>query len=242
MSEPIFSDVLYDCATECALKRQNGKCPHNFGDTVCNHCKLNVNRYIDADPSQVDLFMLQADSRAHALKLSSGIHRPFFAIAIAICLFFSWAIYKDQGSAMFGRQPQAVVVSAVLPTVEQRIQSTLRIVNTEMRRGVDVNMDRLVNCIDAALLFYMHFQDNERRDDNTKANVRIMLNRNEATGMHHLFNVVRVNGVWRAVEPQAIFGGHSSWWMRDIWGTQYDHTLNRDVTGRYLRFIDRRYR
>jgi hypothetical protein len=58
--------------------------------------------------------------------------------------------------------------------------------------------------------------------------------------MHHLFNVVLIDGTWRAIEPQAVYRGHrNTYFMRDIWGSRYDHTLNRVVTQDYIRFVRR---
>jgi len=51
--------------------------------------------------------------------------------------------------------------------------------------------------------------------------------------MNHLFNAVLIDGVWRAIEPQAFASNQSSYWMRDVWGNQYDSNLNRDETARF---------
>ena len=60
-------DALNRCAIECALRRQSRKCKVEFGGFACNGCKWNVMEYIDADPRQAKLFMIQADVKAAEL-------------------------------------------------------------------------------------------------------------------------------------------------------------------------------
>jgi hypothetical protein len=55
--------------------------------------------------------------------------------------------------------------------------------------------------------------------------------------MNHLFNCVLIDGVWRAIEPQAYWKNNSSYWMKDNWGSKYDNSKNKDVTNDYLRYL-----
>ena len=91
-----FSSTLYDCATECALRRKNHRCKENFGSYACNKCRFSVNRYIDADPRQVELFMLQAETRASAIHRAGNKHRVFILLLIAFCIFLVWTGYKSR--------------------------------------------------------------------------------------------------------------------------------------------------
>ena len=234
MPEPSFSSTLYDTATECALRRQNRSCRNRFGSEACETCRLNIANYINADPRQVDLFMLQAETRANAVKSVGTTHRFVFALIIGISLFFAWKGYTaEQARIERGRLRSIASTAQAQPTrpapanIHVDIDRTLRRVEADLRKKVDVNRDGLINCIDAAVLFYQYFPD--------KSKVTISVNRNGS--FHHLFNVVNVNGTWRAVEPQAYWRNHSSYWMRDVWGKEYDSSFNRVVTDDYRRFV-----
>ena len=227
MSVPSFSSVLYDCATECALRRRKRRCKSYFGSMACKGCKFNVAEYGNFDPQQVKLFMLQAETRASALHTSSKSHRIFFLAAIIFCLWSgitSHIAYNRRAAQRADAVPQMVVVDD-----HDHVQATLNIVAEQLRRGIDVNRDGLINCIDAAVLFYQHYP--------YKDHVTISVNDNPRTGMHHLFNVVLINGIWRAIEPQAAFSGDRSYYMRDVWGSVYDASLNRTVTNQYKRYV-----
>ena len=121
----------------------------------------------------------------------------------------------------FNRQP--------LDPVKDMINFALERTAADYKRGVDVNGDGLVNCIDAAVLFYQHFPD--------KSLVSITLNYNPATGMNHLFNAVNINGTWRAIEPQANVINARCYFMTTVWQDEYDYRLNRNVTNHYKRYV-----
>ena len=108
------------------------------------------------------------------------------------------------------------------------IDRALRLVAENWKR-TDVNGDGLHNCIDAAVLFYQYYPD--------KNKVCIELNRNPKTGMHHLFNCVFTDGVWKAIEPQAYANKYSNYFMWAVWGNQYDNSYNRDVTPDFLKYV-----
>jgi len=78
-------------------------------------------------------------------------------------------------------------------------------------------------------LFYQYYPD--------KSKVCIEVNLNPGTDMHHLFNCVFTDGVWKAIEPQAYAHNYSNYFMWSAWGNQYDNSYNRDVTSDYLRNI-----
>ena len=108
------------------------------------------------------------------------------------------------------------------------IEKTLHLVAENYQR-IDVNGDGLNNCIDAAVLFYQYFPD--------KNKVRIMINRNSKTGMHHLFNSVYTDGVWKTIEPQAYAHNHSNYSMQAVWENMYNNSYNRDATQNYIKYV-----
>jgi len=243
MAEPSFSSTLYDCATECALRRQNGRCRETFGGSMCAYCQLYLPQYIDADPRHIKLFMLGAQSRADAIRRSGSGAKWALLIVIAIIAYFGHAHWKMERKRdaiaesyrvereMQRAQPQAQSKApSPAPVKDERTDIVLALqkVAKDLDAGRDVNGDGLSNCIDAACLFYKYFPD--------KSNVAIVVNRNDATEMYHMFNSVMVDGVWRTIEPQAIWGNKKSYWMKDIWGDSYDYTFNKVVTGEYKKF------
>jgi len=159
--------------------------------------------------------MLQAETRARTMKKSNGLHRIVFSLLIGFCLFSAWSSWNGEKRREANRQANLAArnVERVEPAPRpqttaannqqtRRIEETLQRVARAMRANTDVNGDGKVDCIDAAVLFYQWFPN--------KNEVRIMLNRNTATGMNHLFNAVLIDGVWTAIEPQATFAGWSS--------------------------------
>lgn len=115
------------------------------------------------------------------------------------------------------RQPATVSYNNVIDATLQKVQANKK----------DVNKDGKVNCIDYAVLFYQYYP--------YKDEVTISLNVNPKTGMNHLFNVILINGTWRAIEPQTEPG--NIYFMRDVWGSKYDSTLNKVVTNDYLKYV-----
>ena len=216
-------------------------------------CYNYIGRYIDADPRHMELFMMSAEQYAGSIKATGGNHHFVFGILILLCLLAGIVTYngREHINARLNNREPVPIAQAVTHTVQSitaqnkpqatqpsvrtdvpiatQIRTTLEIVDRDLRRRVDVNRDGLINCIDAAVLFYQHFPN--------KDIIRIYVNRNPATGMHHLFNLVLIDGVWRAIEPQAHWKNHRTYYMRDIWGRDYDHTLNRDVTSDYHKYV-----
>ena len=233
---PSFSSILYDCATECALRRKNRRCKESFGSYACNNCKLNVNRYIDADPNQVDLFMMQAQTRAYGIVLADRNANIVLAIFAGIVLLIAWTAFRNHPSNKELFAPKVQPVQSMPQDEIQRpyvnelpkVEKTLVKVGNDMRRGVDVNKDGKINCIDAAVLFYKHYPD--------KHNVLIVLNKNDKTGMHHLFVSVYTHGGWRGIEPQYNYSGNTTYWMAEVWGNKYDKSLNVDATEEYKKY------
>ena len=162
-------------------------------------------------------------------------------ITIIICSLIGLYFYNNQKSHrenIVSRQnvTNTIQVSArtssstIARNTSERanIDKTLKIV-AEIWKKTDVNGDGLHNCIDAAVLFYQYYPD--------KSKVCIEVNQNSKTGMHHLFNCVFTEGVWKAIEPQSYANNHSNYLMWAVWGNQYDNSLNRDATNEYLRYV-----
>jgi hypothetical protein len=160
-----------------------------------------------------------------------------FAIVTVIFLALAWFSWKDEKPkneklTYQSASPATTIVrpnrTANVNTSEHaNIAQTLRIV-AEKCEKTDVNKDGLYNCIDAAVLFYKYYPD--------KSKVCIEVNKNPKTGMHHLFNCVFTDGVWKAIEPQAYYQNHSNYFMWAVWGSQYDNKYNRDVTETYKNY------
>jgi hypothetical protein len=158
-------------------------------------------------------------------------HKGYAAITI-LFLVLAWHSWKDSKLNNEAELRQASVSSTTTSNSDlsqhANIEQTLRTV-AQKYKSTDVNSDGLYNCIDAAVLFYKYYPDRNR--------VAIIINKNQSTDMHHLFNAVLINGVWRAIEPQAYTCPNwerlQTYFMRDIWGNQYNSTFNRDETNKW---------
>ena len=235
--------ALWKVAMECSLKRLERKCNNNFNDAICSGCKYNIYQYIDADPRHAALFMLEVEDQAADLiqtikRANSYIRTSVLLIVGFIVISILILSYKPNSSSqpihvpMFHQipeQPVRVQPKVSSSTVEQNIEITLNRVARDLRNRVDVNADGLVNCIDASVLFYKYYP--------VRNEVTITLNYNEATGMNHLFNVVKIKESWRAIEPQAKYVNNNSYWMRDVWGAKYDSSKNTIATSDYIKYV-----
>jgi len=156
-------------------------------------------------------------------------------ITLIICSLIGYFVANSKKSYNDTAQNRQNVTNAIkassspVPnTIEAQIQQTLIKVAADILRQVDVNKDGQCNCIDAAVLFYKYFPD--------KSAVCIEWNYNEKTDINHMFNCVLMYGYWRAIEPQTVYTGGSSFYMKDAWGAQYDSSLNKDVTAYWSQF------
>jgi len=253
---PSLSEAIRKCALECSARRINRTCRNEFDSIACNDCVFFIKKYTNPSASNkmIDLYMLNTDMDVDAfMGPNHGLRLLYLVIIILVIAagFILWRAgdEKDRNLGIGRYRTESVtpapVVTARTTTVPARTNttsqasSTMQMIETaltrtaaELRRGVDVNGDGLINCIDAAVLFYGFFPD--------KSKVTITVNRNAGTDFHHLFNVVNIDGVWRAIEPQAYWTNQRSIYMRDVWVDRYDANLNRTVTNDYLRFVRNR--
>jgi len=199
------------------------------------------------------MLMLQADTEAYKYKLDRRGHH--FRYALAMVIFILLAIYgwnrhielynvppyqfKTKTQIVVPHKPPTQTSTAYntsAQSVKEKIEWTLEQVDYAMRRPIDVNGDGLINCIDAAVLFYQHYPDDKKY-------VGIILNYNPSTGFNHLFNVVWLNNTWIGIEPQAYYleGWFTkSYFMRDFWPSSlYDFTINEDQTDKYTKYVRR---
>ena len=169
-------------------------------------------------------------------------HKGFAAITI-IFLILAWHSWNKD----IQNNKIELILAAAAPTIipvevfrttssttnsnnsqHANIEQTLRIV-AQRWKSTDVNRDGVYNCIDAAVLFYHYYPAKDR--------VAIIINVNPRTGMNHLFNAVLINGVWRAIEPQAYTCPNwerlQTYFMRDIWGNQYNNAFNKNETEKW---------
>ena len=233
---PSEQQALYDVAVNCAYNRLTDHCSATFGSKTCATCKWNLFEYVDADPRQAKLLMLSAERSAktlmHAAKsLDSFSRGTKFLAFIMACIILTMAVLVVKGCNQEQAMKKARAAAAAKPqtvlSTESKVDAALSRVAANSSR--DVNGDGLVNCIDAAVLFYKYYPD--------KNDVTIELNYNTRTNMNHLFNVVNFQGTWRAIEPQAKAKGHSRYFMRDVWGSQYDPAYNKVVTKDYIKYV-----
>ena len=169
-------------------------------------------------------------------------HKGFAALTVLflILAWYSWkndklqdeqlASYVSTTSAAVSRNTTTSTTTARTNTNDSQhanIEATLRTV-AQKWKTTDVNRDGLYNCIDAAVLFYKYYPVRDK--------IAIIINVNPKTGMNHLFNAVLINGTWIAIEPQAYATNHKSYWMKDVWGNQYDNSYNRVATETYARY------
>jgi len=186
--------------------------------------------------------MIEADREADMVHKTSHIHHPAFAIIFILLVsmgIFSWfEVDKPREIARQQRQQQVVQqqqqqqqpTAAVVqqPATVQMVNATLDKVEADLKRGVDVNNDGKINCIDAAVLFYKYYPN--------KQNCYITLNQHG--DMNHLFNTVLVDNTWRCIEPQAHYKyRYETFYIRDIWGSTYDSNYNEDATQQYKKFV-----
>jgi len=232
---PSRDEALWDCACECALRRQDRACKHRFGSMACNSCDVYIKQYGDFSPQDAKLYMMEAGKFAYSLKSD---HRRYYIVFGMIAALIALVLFANaQERKRVAREQEVFSISQTLTakgipssaTVYPYITDALIYTEQQLSNKVDVNGDGLTNCIDAAVLFYGHYP--------YKQDVTIESNFHPDGRMSHLFNVVRVNGAWRAVEPQAYWKGHASYWMKDVWGDAYDNRYNVDETEKYKKYV-----
>ena len=98
-SVPTFSKAIYDCALECAAQRAHKKCRNNFNSSACSKCRFYIKKYINIDPAQADLLMMQAEStidmRIFRVENHKRNDRMVAIILITILLFCIFTIHKN---------------------------------------------------------------------------------------------------------------------------------------------------
>ncbi|MCL2245266.1 MAG: hypothetical protein FWC03_12505 [Treponema sp.] len=243
MDLPNPNQALYTCAVNCILNRRNGKCKNQWDSMACNDCRLYIKRYIDVDPMQAELYMIQAQDQVELDYPRFRLINPLsIFIVLSIAAIVGWWHYSNyltdkriadyrleqQGKQVQQTQQQSANIVPALNTTMQYVYAAMDNVERRLHAEEDINHDGLVNCIDAAIFFYQVYP--------VKSDVAIIVNRNTVTGFHHLFNSVNFNGTWRAIEPQARYSRQNSIWMEDVWPNKYNAALNRVVTDEYLRY------
>jgi len=243
MVTPSYSRSLYDCATECALKRAKRKCRVQYGSALCKTCPFDVAQYVDADPRQLKLFMMQANTRAYAMRASNRLP---IAVGIGILVLIGLVWYSNYRFHQRIRETAYPTVQVAAPTAtapaagskpiirfgggneEYVVDHTLLLVEQFMAAETDMTGDGKSNCQDASVLFYSFFPDRDK--------VRIMVNYNPDTGMNHMFVYVLWNGQWYAIEPDSRYYatpiGSRQWTclMTKLYGSRYVPALDKDYT------------
>jgi hypothetical protein len=176
---------------------------------------------------KADLDAARMKNALRYARLNNLIIIGFIVCIIAACF---WARQPKKGQNSNLSRYNEVTTTVYKPTTHDHIEAALWKVAKDIKNKVDVNYNGKSNCEDAAILFYQYYAGN-------KADVCIMANDNQNTDMYHAFNCVYINGVWRAIEPQAYHLGWSTYYMRDIWGSKYDSSKNKDAWNDYGRFV-----
>jgi len=248
---PLEQQTLNKLAMDCYDRRTyNNECPHTkyLETSLCSDCRYNVLRYVDADPRKAELFMISAETQARAFhdasKEADKVWRGMKRLVVGFILIFVGGLvimglvnnsYKTttkpiNNSHKTTTKPVEPKNKRVkLGVVQGVVDTTLMKVAFDCAAKVDVNKDGVINCIDAAVLFYKYYPN--------KNEITIELNYNKATGMNHLFNLVLLNGVWTAIEPQAYVGTKGPILMKQVWESRYDPAYNKEVTNDYLRYV-----
>jgi len=231
-NSPSFSGSLFEVAQTCAANRLLKHCKAKYGSNTCTNCKWYIGRYVDAPPNQTDLFMMRAESTVRDMQNENRGGFFLLWVGIIFCLIMGFRSYygpyeTDRRARAANVTPKSFsstqskttgVVQSQYPVIDEVLDKVAK----DYRAKVDVDRDGLTDCHDAATLFYRYYP--------WKDKVCVEMNDNPTTGMCHLFNCVLVDGVWRAVEPQAYVYGKKSYWMQDFWGKKYDRSYNVDVT------------
>ena len=220
---PDREQALWNCARECALRRMKRKCRNRFEDQECNDCALDIRQYGNFNPAEARLYMMQAQSNARELNsIGNGWNFAYILLVLIILSIVGCLIYNDYKVKQILGMPQDIPPSPL-------ILNALDKVTIAMQSKTDMNNDGLINCIDAALVFYKVYP---YRD-----NVRIIVNKHPDGRMHHLFNAVLIDGDWHFIEPQSAYKKQRKYWIGNVWGDKYDRKYNRDATDEYRRYL-----
>jgi hypothetical protein len=206
---PSKQEALFKVAKECAYKRLIKKCNNKFGCSVCTECKWYIGNYIDADPRQMNLFMIEVEESAydlhHAVKATNSAYRKFIAfVVILVLLVIGYAVKVNVNKVRRMENTPDIVWQ----TIEQ--------VNSKI---YDINKDGKINCQDYAIMFYNLYPYTMKL---------IFINDNSKTGMNHAFIAVKLKDEgWVSVESKP--NGSKSYSVKDVWGSKY----NKEATGWY---------
>ena len=230
MSDVSFENNAWKYAVKCALRRSRALCSGNFYTAYCENCTYFVKNYLPAevDEQAVNHIMHKAEEKAWAITMGKQNYLGF-AASFLICILFAWIVWDYDPFWIRTKTktttPPPVTRGLIADTgVEQHanIDETLGKVAEELWKGRDVNGDKLLNCIDATVIFYHYFPD--------KSKVCIMSNDNPSTHFNHLFIGVFSDGTWKLIEPQAYYFRNESYLMEDVWDGRYDMRYNEEET------------
>ena len=223
-------EAFWNLALECSLRRSKRKCRVQFDSPQCDKCRIYLRKYTQASEPAIQMLMLQTDTSANDDMIRNRLHHAKYAALLL--LFIGLTVWGWRYDHNFKAPPaeSGTVKRYRQASAEQEIETVLAQVDKAMRRGADVNGDGLTNCIDAAVLFYQYFPDK------TRVCIELNYNPRATPPFNHLFNCVLIDGVWKAIEPQAHYLGKSKW-MSGAWGFRYDKYHNVDDTQRYIKYV-----
>jgi len=161
-------------------------------------------------PIQAKLYQFQAKNQVAKNKAANKEQRLVCLIVIIFCLLLCFGTWKHEVTKLSKTD---------INWISQKIRNTNKKVYDNL---YDINEDGEINCEDFSILFYKYYP---------YSNVRIFQNRSNVKNFYHAFNAIRINGIWKTVEPQAF--PKSPFWMEDFWGKRYRPELDEDITNEY---------
>jgi len=211
MTDQQKSAELYRIAYQCASVYDT--CNH-----VCNTCPYCTLHYTNEQDALLIMAGAKMDYHRHHAEESghfiAWLVSAIFMLGLAVLLILGICWCVKSVKRLFVPPKQPVSISRQLPTkVERQIRQTRDVVAQQL---FDVNGDKLLNCIDYAIMFCAIYPKS-----------KVIYNQHGT--MNHAFNAVWVDewGTYIYIEPQ----NRQKILMEDVWGRAYDPTYNEEKTG-----------
>jgi hypothetical protein len=208
----------------------NGRC--GYEGEGCAKCTYNVTRLTGGDETQAALYHVGASAFSHmqavchvAMIMLIAFAIIWFAVPDGCSNDTPTQAYAYTAPQETVRAQQTYVASTadewarVKPTVDSVVWQTV----ADVKRDGDVDGDKIVTCVDYAIRFHELYPSS-----------RIIVNYNPSKNFNHLFNaIVLSDGSKVYIEPQGAKNG--SYLIRDVWGSKYDKSFNKDETWKWAR-------
>jgi len=204
---PNSQEALWNVALTCASMRSHRACKYKWDSPVCSQCEMYIKNYVNATPMQAQLYQFNADSQNATATAGGNGYRIVLGILIIIMILCGL------------KHRQWISLHCYTPdNVKMEVMETTNYIKNNL---YDVNNSGEVDCVDYAFMFYQYYPLSQ---------VKIYVNYNEKTKMNHAFNAVLVGDTWKTIEPQST--NPKKIFMEDVWGKQYDSSLDENWTER----------